>query len=187
MNLIQKIMIAGCGVAALASCKKDKPAPDNYISYKVDGNYKKLKPDADYFDDGSGFLIDAGPFNKGEMSISFNDVPVEKTYHFEDSTDVIAEYVDESGRNFWSLSGTLVINSYDGDHISGTFAFRGVTDTDPEAAVNVTEGQFSADVSDLSSSSDTTATDTTYGVSKSKKLMKVHLNHARIVSGKTVN
>src|ERR1700744_1813617 len=102
MNLAQKILVTcGC-ITMLAACKKDRPTADNYISYKLNGVYQKLIPDADSFDDGT-FLVSAGPFNKGEIDLFLDTLVQLKTYHFQDIKDnTVGSYTDVSGTNFWS-------------------------------------------------------------------------------------
>src|SRR3569833_124867 len=157
MNLTQKILIIGGCVAVLAGCRKDdpKPTPDNFISYKINGVYKILVPDATAFDDGT-WLLTGGPFNKGEISL-FLDTPMYvKSYDFKGELDeAIGDYCDEAGSDFWSDSGTMVINSYNNGHITGTFAFRARTRDSAHRVVRITEGQFSATQDYLSASPDT--------------------------------
>jgi len=148
-------MIAWCLAMALSSCKKDNPTPANFISFKVNGVYKSIKPEADIFDDGT-FLLDAGPFMKDEIGLYLDTNVMLKTYHFENQGDnALGDYYDHSGTHFWSDTGTLVISSFDGHHINGTFSFKARTLAGAPASINVTEGQFSADVSYLSTVSDT--------------------------------
>lgn len=183
MNLTKKIYIACSCVIIFSACKKDNPTPDNYISFKVNGVYKRLKPEADYFDDGS-LLLDAneGKFLKDEISFSTIKNPQVKTYHFEDpDADAIADYNNHAGTDFWCDSGTLVISEVSDNHISGTFAFKGHAVDDQSSKINITEGQFSASVSFLSFAPDTCAwRDSTYGVSKRVKLMNSQLNRRQL-------
>jgi len=180
MNLRNKMMIAGCCIAALGSCKKDKPAPDNFIFYKLNGVYTTIKPEADIFDD-SSFLLEAGPFNKNEIGLFVDSNIQVRTYHFENAYDnAVGDYYDGKGAHFWSDSGTLVIKSFDGYHIKGSFSFRAKTEDSAPATIRITEGQFSTDVGYFSSSPDTcTLCDSTIGVSKRGLLVK-HLARARI-------
>jgi len=179
MNLIRKMMIAGCCIAALGSCKKDNPAPGDFIFYKVNGSFKSNDPDGYIFDENS-LLIDAGPFEKNEISLFIDSLPRVRIYHFENESDpAIADYYDNDHRHFWSDSGTLVVNSYDGQHIKGTFSFRGKAD-DGSPAVHITEGQFSTKVDHYLSTPDSCATgDSTVGVSRHGLLTR-HLARLRI-------
>jgi hypothetical protein len=157
MSLVKKLLIAvGC-VFSLGTCKKSGPTPGNYISFKVNGVYKNFKPDASPFTDGS-FLLDAGPSIKGEIGLFLETSPQLTAYDLANDSIAIADYYDSSGIHFWSDSGTLVISAYNGKHISGTFAFRGRThDKNTVATINVTEGQFSADIGPLLNLPDTCA------------------------------
>src|SRR5882757_9865667 len=123
MNLIKKILLAGGFALAFCSCKKSGPSPDNYISYKVDGVYKSLKPDADYFDE--SLVLEAGKINGEGLWIIFYGYPYPGTYRLADTTltaPVISYNLgDDVYDTILSRSGTLVITSYDGKHVSGTF------------------------------------------------------------------
>jgi hypothetical protein len=176
MNLIHKLIIAGCLVAAFSSCRKDNPTPANFISFKINGVYKSIKPEADIFDDGT-FLLDAGPFMKDEIGLFLNTNVMLKTYHFENQGDnALGDYYDHSGTHFWSDTGTLVVTSFDGRHINGTFSFKARTLAGPPASIDVTDGQFSADVSYLSAATDTCSWyDSTVSVSRLNLLIG-HLN-----------
>lgn len=165
--------MAGCLVMAFNSCKKDNPTPANFISFKINGVYKNIKPEADIFDDGT-FLLQAGPFLKDEIGLFLDTNVMLKTYHFENESDnAIGDYYDHSGAHFWSDSGTLVVTSFDGRHINGTFSFKARTLAGPPASINITEGQFSADVSYLSAAPDTNSwCDSTFSVSRRNVLIR---------------
>ena len=180
MNLRRKLMIAGCCVAVFGSCKKDNPAPDNFIFYKVNGVYKTIKPEG-YIFGGDGLLIDAGPFMKNEIDMFIDSLPQVRSYNFNpDEAVAAADYYDNNRVHFWSDSGKLVVNSFDGIHIKGSFSFRGRTLTGAPDTVHITEGQFSTNVAYYSSAPDTCVIcDSTLGISQRSRLTK-HLAGARI-------
>ncbi|MBS1501252.1 MAG: hypothetical protein JST32_04270 [Bacteroidetes bacterium] len=147
MNLIKKILIAaGCAVA-LSACKKDNPQPGDYISFKLNGIYKIIKPDA-YNDYDGTFFLAAGGDLKNEISLYIDTVPEQRTYHFENVNDrAAAGYDDDSGTDFLADTGTMTINYFDGDRISGTFSFKGRTFSGNPATINISEGHFDATLS----------------------------------------
>jgi hypothetical protein len=202
MNLTQNILITCCCIATLGSCKKDKPTPDNYISFQVDGVYKKLIPEANSSDDGNWLLI-AGPLNKGELDLFLDTSIYLKSYNLANEADhAMCTYYNDAGTRFWNDSGTMVISSYDGENISGTFAFKARTPDSAHSTIRITEGQFSAKVEYFSTSSDTSdwnfppvepiGTDTCswsnsrYGVNPRQKLLRRHLQHTRLVFRRAV-
>lgn len=152
MSLTKKIMIYASLFAVCTSCKKDKPKPDSFISYKVNGVYEKLSSEADYFSDGS-FSIDAGK-KGGEGIILYITSEIEEgAYQFGNDQDIaLGEYIDPSGKTFLSDSGQLVINTLDENIVTGTFAFKASNGT---TVKSITEGQFAAEIDDLPPSSDT--------------------------------
>ena len=150
MNLIKKMLVAGCIAAAICGCKKDTPAPDDYLSYKVDGVYKSVKPDADFID--GDLLIDGGKIGGEDLSIFVDDYPGPGRYNLTDSTYTLLSYHRGTGSHdvFYAVQGTLVIASYDGKQISGTFEFKGSNGQDFKT---ITEGKFKTKVDDLGYSS----------------------------------
>ncbi|WP_426669398.1 DUF6252 family protein [Mucilaginibacter sp. McL0603] len=189
MNLIKKILLAGGLVLAIYGCKKG-PSPDNYISYKVDGVYKSLKPEADYFDE--SLVLEAGKINGEGLWIVFYGYPYPGTYSLADTTltaPVISYNLgDDIYDTILSRTGTLVITSYDGKHVSGTFEFKGSNGT---SVKTITEGQFKAKVDQLGDSSpcsidSTCYVDTTYGFTPRGKLLK-HLKLIRAEKSNSIN
>jgi len=178
MNLITKVLMAAGLALAVSGCKKSGPSPDNYLSYKVDGVYKSVKPDADYFDD--SLVLEAGKINGEDLWIIFYGYPYPGTYSLADTTlsaPVISYNLgDDIYDTILSRMGTLVITSYDGKHISGTFEFKGSNGT---SFKTITEGQFKTKVDQLGSLSPSCSVDsaccvdsTTYGITPKGKLLK---------------
>jgi len=140
MRLIKKLLLAGSLVAILGSCKKETAKPANVISYKVDGVLKTFNPDASYFADNS-LLISGGGGASPEISLYiYTNTKVENFYFQRRGDNAIGSY--QPG-GFVSDSGKLVINSFDGKRISGTFEFRG---RNSHGSKNITEGQFTTEV-----------------------------------------
>lgn len=192
MNLMNKLMIARCCMVAFGSCKKDNPTPTNFISFKLNGVYKNIKPEADIFNDGS-FLLGAGPFMKDQIGLFLDTNVMLKTYHFENESDnAVGDYYDYAGTHFWSDTGILVVTSFDGHHINGTFSFKAHTLDGPPASIDITDGQFSADITYESAATDTCTQyqydDSTFSIGR-RKLFIQHLGQRRVVGGplKTVN
>jgi hypothetical protein len=183
MNIAQKITIACCGLMILSACKKNNPEPDEYISFYVNDVYKIIKPEADYFDDDT-FLLQAGPDMKGEIGLFLDTIVQIKTYYFENPFDgAVADWYDNSGTHFWSDTGTLVVSAFDGDHISGTFSFKGHAETGKPATVHITEGHFSTDVTYVSFSPDTcTVCDSAYSFSHRATLARRYLRHKQLAT-----
>jgi hypothetical protein len=188
MNLSQKMLITGGLLILFAACKKDKPTTSNHISFKLNGVYKNLKPEGDLFDDGT-LLLQAGPFMKDQITLFIDTAVLVKTYRFEDRRyQAEADYNDHSGVLFLSDTGKLVITSFDGNKISGSFEFK-AKPLNGGPGLNITEGEFSAKLSHLSAGSpdtcsswpDTCPVDSGYSVSPRQKLLQRHLQHARLV------
>ena len=184
MNRTQNIFIACVCMAALGACKKNNPTPTDYISFYANGTYKITKPEADIFDDGT-LLIDAGPFMKGELLLFLDTAVQVKTYRFENGEyNADGDYYDNAGVHFLGDTGVLVVNTFDGKHISGSFSFKGRTIEGSPATMNITEGHFSAKVSYLSFSTDTcTVCDSTYSLSHRAGLARRYLRHRQFASG----
>lgn len=177
MNLIKTqtlIAAAGC-LLLLHACKKDDaPTPNNTLSYKVDGVSKIMKPEANYFWDNS-LLITSDKITAVEQVILFIDSNI-TTGTFElprDNNYVSLEY-DMPGTDlkdyFFSRSGKMVISSYDGNHVSGTFEF---TASNGITTKSITEGTFTADVGyfpEPQSCGDSSL----YAVRRHMKLLKLH-------------
>ncbi len=178
MNLIHKLMIAGCCATALASCKKDNPTSTNFVSFKINGVYKSIKPEADIFYDGT-FLLTGGPFMKDQIGLFLDTNVMRKTYHFENASDnAVGDYYDHSGTRFLGDTGTLTITSFGNQHISGTFSFKAHTMDGPPASIDITEGQFSTDITYGFPLDTFGQYDSTYSTSH-RKLLIQHLSKRR--------
>ncbi|MFI5162520.1 MAG: DUF6252 family protein [Sphingobacteriales bacterium] len=181
MNLTRKIRLTCCGLLLMSACKKDKPTPNNYISFYANDVYNIAKPGIANIDDET-FLLDAGPDMKGEIGL-FIDTNVQlKTYHLENEADnAICDYYDSAGTHFWSATGVLVVNAFDGKHISGSFSFTGHPLDDKSATVHITEGHFSTDVTNDSFSADScTVCDSAFSFSRRAPLANRYLWHKQI-------
>ena len=157
MNLIKKILIAGCCIVVTGSCKKDNSTPDNYISYKVDGVLKTVKAEASYYPDNS-MLIEGGKTGSEEISLFLNGNMKVGRFHFENDM-ILGTYEDgKTAGGFIADSGTLVISSFDGKTVSGTFEFKGRNSVMPTNIItrNITEGKFMAKVTDYPEPIDST-------------------------------
>ena len=158
MNLSQKLFAISCCIMLFSACKKDKPKPNNYISFKADGVYSNLSPEARYSADNGTVLMDAGDSKKNKISLSFSVDALLNSYNLGtyQEENAICDYYNESGVHFSSDNGTFVISKVLSDgSISGTFAFIGHTLNNSPDSVRITEGQFSTNVSNLSFSTDT--------------------------------
>jgi hypothetical protein len=182
MNLIKKTLLTGCIAAAICGCKKSGPSPDNYLEYKIDRVYKSLKPEADYLDD--NLIINAGKIGGEDLTIFFNGYPVPGVYDLANFNAASISYSlgDDVYDTIVSENGTLVIRSYDGEHIKGTFEFKG---SNGKNIKTITEGEFNTTVNQLGYSlpSDT---DSTYSFSAKAKILQ-HLQKIRtekLTSGK---
>lgn len=145
MNLIKKMLIAGSFALAIAGCKKSGPTPDNYISYKVDGVYKSSRPEADYGDDA---LIINSIVGSEEILIIFSGYPAPGLYNLLNTGGASCYYSDDSGSYGSTLTeiGTLEITAYDGNRISGKFAFEA---GNGKSIKTITEGEFNTKVEQL--------------------------------------
>ncbi|HEY9002171.1 MAG TPA: DUF6252 family protein [Mucilaginibacter sp.] len=182
MNLIRKIIIAGCMTAVIYGCKKNSPSPDNYLKYKVDGVYKSLKPEADYFDD--SLIIDAGKIGGEDLTIFFDGYPAPGVYDLADFDVASISYTlnDDPYDTIISQTGTLVIASYDGEHIKGTFECK---PSNGKNIKTITEGEFNTKVEQWGYLSPPD-TDSTYSFSAKAKILE-HLQKiraAKLMSGK---
>lgn len=140
MRLVKKLLLAGSLVVALASCKKDNTKPENVISYKVDGVLKTFKPAAYYYADNS-LLISGGDGSNAEISLYiYRDAGVQNFYFQRTANNAQGSY--QPG-GFLSDTGKLVISSFNGKRVSGTFEFRG---RNSHGIKNITEGQFTTEV-----------------------------------------
>jgi hypothetical protein len=150
MNLIKKMLLAGSFALVICGCKKTGPSPDNYITYKVNGVYKSMRPDASYLDD--ALLIEGGKIGGEDLLIFFNGYPAPGTYDLKDIDTASISY--STGTDIYdtilSRTGTLVITSYDTKHVSGTFEFKANSGT---RTVTITEGKFYTKVDQLGYSS----------------------------------
>ena len=181
MNLIKKMLLAGSFALVICGCKKTGPSPDNYITYKVNGVYKSMRPDAGYLDD--ALLIEGGKIGGEDLWIIFNGYPAPGTYDLKDIDTTYMSYSiggDLYGSTI-SKKGILVINSYDTKHVSGTFEFEG---SNGARIKTITEGKFDTKVDQLGYSSpscdstDTWFADTAmYGAARGKFLQ--HIRSAR--------
>lgn len=167
-------------MTALGSCKKNNPAPDNFIFYKVDGVYKTARPEGDLFGQ-DGLLIESGSSLKNEIDLFTDQPPQVGVYHLDsDMNGAAAQYYDSNGVSFWSDSGKLVINAYDGHHIKGSFSFRGRTLAGANDTTRITEGQFSTSVEDYGSIPDSCAIcDSTMELNRRASMAR-HLTRVRI-------
>jgi hypothetical protein len=140
MRLIKKLLLAGCLVAVLGSCKKDAAKPASVLSYKVDGVLKTFKPTAYYYADNS-LLISGGEGNNAEISLYiYTNVNVEDFYFERKGDNALGSY--QPG-GFVSDTGKLIIDFFDGKRIRGTFEFRG---RNRSGTKNITEGEFTTEV-----------------------------------------
>ena len=144
------MLLAGSFALVICGCKKSGPSPDNYITYKVNGVYKSMRPDAGYLDD--ALLIEGGKIGGEDLWIIFNGYPAPGTYDLKDIDAASISY--GIGYDIYdsiiSEKGTLVINSYDSKHVSGTFEFEGSNGT---RIKTITEGKFDTKVEQLGYSS----------------------------------
>lgn len=140
MRLIKKLLLAGTLFVILGSCKKDTQQPENIISYKVDGVLKTFKPAAFYYADNS-LLISGGEGSNPELSLYIYAHANVASFHFERKGDNAFGLYQPGG--FLSDTGKLVISSFDGKRISGTFEFRG---RNSHGTKNITGGQFTTEV-----------------------------------------
>lgn len=140
MRLIKKLLLAGSLVAILGSCKKESAKPASVISYKVDGVLKTFKPDAFYYADNS-LLITGGENGNAEILLYIYTNAKVESFYFERKDDNALGSYQPGG--FVSDTGKLVINSFDGKRISGTFQFRG---RNSHGTKSITEGQFTIGV-----------------------------------------
>jgi uncharacterized protein DUF6252 len=186
MNLITKMLIAGGLLMAFCGCKKNSPSPNDYISYKVDGVYKSLKPEADVVD--GDLLIEGGKIGGEDLWIQIDQYPSPGTYNLANSdiADITYSIGIDTYDSIISDTGTVVITSYDGKHVSGTFEFKG--DNGNGGIKNITEGQFKAKVTQLGNSTPcsvdpTCYMDTTYGATPMGQLLK----HLKLVRAEKLN
>jgi hypothetical protein len=176
MNLIKKLLIAGCCAVLLNSCKKDNPSPDNIISYKVDGALNKNSAASLHYENGKGLTV----FNMdgpGDITLFIDSIHV-GVFNIGGLQDkVAAMYLNANdSRVFVSNAGSLVIDSYNGDQVSGTFRFT--ASADDGSVKNFTEGRFTAQVEDASASDEPPCEDTTYEVMRRQRLMRITQTNA---------
>lgn len=148
MKPFTKVILLACCIATISSCSKDKVSPNQFISYKVDGVAKKVKSYASYSPQNNSTLIDGDAGSSEDVSIFINGNITPGTYHIGTLSDSIgAMYVNWSNSIFYnSVSGTLVIDSYYENNISGYFQFTAADDNG--IVKNITDGHFSAQVED---------------------------------------
>jgi len=176
MNLIKKLLIAGCCAALLSGCKKDDPAPDNNLSYKIDGILKSTKAEGTYFIYDSTIMID-GTKGSEDFTLFIDTVLTPGTYNMDTMHETVAViYVNwDNAIIYYGSSGTLTIDSYDGRQISGTF--RANVKAGHEVK-NISEGKFTAHLEDSTNSygddSPPDCPDSTYEVMKHQKLLLLH-------------
>jgi len=140
MRLICKLMLAGCFFAMISSCEKDNTEPYGFISYKVDGIIKTLSTNA-YYNTGNSIVI-YGTGSNGEK-IALYIFMHGKTGEFQFAKDIDSALATYSPGYFVSDSGKLSVDSFDGRHISGTFAFASSSGKEKK---NITNGQFSSTI-----------------------------------------
>lgn len=171
MNLMKKLPVALCLIIAFGSCKVDDPKPLASVSYNIDGvNMVSTWTDCLAI---NGLVSVFGDKGKEALSIFIDTTITEgATYHIGNlQTSVGVEYVNWSNsRQFDSDNGTLVIEHYDGNEISGIF---NATVVNGPTTKTITNGKFDA-IIDYSSYSDSTY----YGTLNTfrKKNILLHLN-----------
>jgi hypothetical protein len=153
MKPFTKAIILACCIAVISSCSKDKISPNQFISYRVDGVAKKVGSTASYAPQDNSTLID-GDDSHDDVSIFINGNIAPGTYHIGTLSDSIgAMYITWGSNIFYnSESGTLVIDSYNGNNISGYFQFTAADDNG--IVKNITDGHFSAQIEDTYYSAD---------------------------------
>jgi len=145
MRLICKLIIAACFFAAISSCEKDNTQPSGFISYKVDGVVKTLSTNAYYNTDNSILVYGSG--SNGEK-ISLYIFTHTRTGDFQFAKDIDSALATYNPGRFVSDSGKLVVDTFDGKHISGSFQF---SSSNGRLRKNITNGQFSATVTNFTS------------------------------------
>ncbi len=184
MNLSQKLFAICSCIALFSACKKDKPKPNNYISFKADGVYSNLSPKASYSADNGTVLMDAGDSKKNKISLSFSVDAVIGSYDLGtyQEENAICDYYNDSGVHFSSDSGTFMIgNALSDGSISGTFDFIGHTLNGSPNTVRITEGQFSTNVSNLSFSTDTDDSEDYEATGGRSKVINHYLSRKRLI------
>ena len=179
MNPIQKILIACSCAALLTGCKKDDPEPDNNLSYKVDGILKTAKPEGTYFTSDNSIMIDGTKGNE-DITIFIDTVVTPGVYTMgEMGNNIAAMYVNwDNSIIYTSTSGTITIDSYNGQQISGSFQFNVKAG---HLIKNISEGKFTAKLEVSSGYTDIPpdCPDSTYEVMKRNQLL--HLPGYKII------
>ena len=139
MNLTKKITIALCIIIAFGACKVDDPKPTGSISYQLNGiniSTSSLCFGADY---GVGIF---GTKGNDDLAIFIDTTITEgASYHVGRIAGAVAiEYTNwTNSRHFDSDTGTIVIEHYDGDRITGTFE---ATVVSGPTTKTITNGKF---------------------------------------------
>lgn len=171
MKLMMKLLIAGACAAAFSGCKKDNIQPDNYLIYKIDnGPLVSVEGEADYFYDDNGIMVTNGSGSNDLYIFISTNIKVGAYPIGSLVSDIGAAYYDNRTKSFDSDTGLLVIKEYDNNHIAGTFHF---TVTDGNTVKKFTEGAFSAKLSYLSFSTDTTCGDWSLSMAWKQKIMRL--------------
>jgi len=184
MNLFKKMLAALVGIATCSGCNislDENPKPDSYLNYKVDGALKSSNAEATYYTQDNSMLIDGGK-DPDDLSIFIDTNIRVGTFPIGKMSGRIAVvYVNWNNSIFFnSDTGTLVISSYDGQHITGTFKFT--ASSDAKVRKYFTGGQFSANVEQGHYSNDThDCPDSSYYDVKRERLM---LRKRQVYSGK---
>ena len=181
MNLIKKLLIAGSCAIVLGGCKKDGLEPDNNFIYKMDGVLKTAVPEGTNFSDGS-FMVDATTDDGDDVTLFIDDNNIRiGTFHIENAEDETAASYNSKKHPemLFSDSGLLVITSYNGSNVSGTFHFQV---RDGQNIKKFTGGQFRAKVSFFSLPEDEPCyEDTTYDIAAKKKWMLQQIRPSSVV------
>ena len=144
MRTIKNLLLTCSFVAALSSCKKDNVTPKNTISYKVDGVLKTADLETSFYTYDNSVIIKAGKADGEQISLFIDKHTRLGAFDLEGGRDKAIAVYEPGG--FVSDSGKVIITSFNGKLISGTFAFRGRHNG---VAKNITEGQFTAAVVNL--------------------------------------
>jgi hypothetical protein len=164
MNLIKKLLIAAGCIIMINGCKKDDLEPDNYLIYKIDGILKTAVPEGTNFSDGS-LMVDAKSDDGDDVTL-FIDANEARPGAFYPAM-------------LFSDTGLLIIKSYDGSNISGTFHFEV---QDGQSIKKITEGQFHAKISLFGVSTEEPCyEDSTCDVAGKKKLMQQKIRPSSII------
>lgn len=145
MRLIYKFILPVCFFAAITSCEKDNTEPSGFISYKVDGMVKTLSTNAYYNTDNSILIYGSGANGEKIALYVFTHT---KAGDFQFARDIDSALATYSPGHFVSDSGKLVVDSFDGKHIVGSFQF---TSSNGRVRKSITDGQFSSTVTNFGS------------------------------------